>query len=99
MVCCEKYPPRKPTLLYTRIASFFLYHTFLKAGAILLVSVPATIIQSAWRGLARNTTPKRSMSYRGAAICIISTAQQASPNVIGHSELYMNKKTQFYSTF
>lgn len=36
--------------------------TLRSAGAILLVSVPATIITSACRGLARNTTPKRSMS-------------------------------------
>ena len=32
------------------------------AGAILLTSVPATIITSDWRGLGRNTTPKRSRS-------------------------------------
>uniref|UniRef100_T1JC09 FCP1 homology domain-containing protein n=1 Tax=Strigamia maritima TaxID=126957 RepID=T1JC09_STRMM len=54
--------------------------------AILLVSVPATIMQSACRGLALKTTPKRSMSYLGAAICIISTAQQANPNVSGQTE-------------
>lgn len=36
--------------------------TFRRAGAILLVSVPATIMTSACRGLALNTTPKRSMS-------------------------------------
>ena len=61
--------------------------TFLKAGAILFVTVPATMMQSACRGLARNTTPKRSMSYLGAAKCIISTAQHAKPRVSGHSEL------------
>jgi hypothetical protein len=33
-----------------------------KAGAILLVSVPATIITSDWRGLARGAKPKRSAS-------------------------------------
>ena len=32
------------------------------AGAILLVRVPATIMTSDWRGLGRNTTPKRSRS-------------------------------------
>lgn len=36
--------------------------TFRRAGAILLVNVPATIMTSACRGLALNTTPKRSMS-------------------------------------
>lgn len=37
-------------------------------------------------GDARNTTPSRSWSYRAAAMCIISTAQHAKPNVIGHIE-------------
>src|SRR6516225_5365590 len=53
--------------------------------AILKLTVPATIIRSAWRGVARNApAPKRSMSYREAPVAIISMAQQASPNVIGH---------------
>jgi hypothetical protein len=62
--------------------------TFLRAGAILLVRVPATIMRSACLGLALNTTPKRPMSYRGAAKCIISIAQQARPIVSGHMELW-----------
>ncbi len=37
-------------------------YTLRSAGAILLTSVPATIITSDWRGLGRNTTPKRSRS-------------------------------------
>jgi hypothetical protein len=49
-------------------------------GAILLVSVPATIMTSDWRGEERGAKPKRSMSYRGIDTCIISIAQQASPN-------------------
>lgn len=49
--------------------------------------LPATMITSAWRGDALNTTPNLSMSYLGAAMCIISTAQQAKPNVNGHIEL------------
>src|SRR5512134_1817552 len=61
-------------------------YTLRIAGAILLHSVPATIIRSLCRGLGRNSMPKRSMSYRAAPACIISTAQQASPKVIGHSE-------------
>src|SRR5207248_10990121 len=61
-------------------------YTLRNAGAILLHSVPATIITSDCRGLGRNTTPKRSRSYRAAPACIISTAQHASPNVIGHIE-------------
>ena len=56
------------------------------AGAILFVSVPATIITSDWRGEARGAKPKRSTSYRGMDSCIISTAQQARPKVIHMSE-------------
>src|SRR5213083_2276055 len=56
-------------------------------GAILRVTVPATIIRSDWRGDARKTpAPKRSMSYRDDTVPIISIAQHASPNVIGQSD-------------
>jgi len=48
--------------------------------------VPATIIRSDWRGLARGAMPNRSMSKRGIEACIISTAQQARPKVIHISE-------------
>ena len=48
--------------------------------------MPATIITSDWRGEARGAKPKRSRSQRGMEACIISTAQQASPNVIHISE-------------
>ena len=61
-------------------------HTRLMTGAILSVGVPATIIKSDWRGLGRKTpAPNRSISKRDAPVAIISIAQQASPNVIGHS--------------
>ena len=54
-------------------------------GAIFFVTVPATIIRSDCRGEARNTSaPKRAMSKRDADAAIISMAQQARPNVIGH---------------
>src|SRR6266849_5785516 len=44
------------------------------------------MIRSLWRGLGRNTpAPKRSMSNLPAPVAIISIAQHASPNVIGHS--------------
>src|SRR5688572_1494898 len=53
-------------------------------GAIFLETRPATIITSAWRGLARKASaPKRATSQRGAVIAIISIAQQARPNVAG----------------
>src|ERR687886_2022609 len=53
--------------------------------AILKFTVPATIIRSACRGVARKApAPKRSMSKRDAPVAIISMAQQARPKVIGH---------------
>src|SRR6516165_2686919 len=61
-------------------------YTLRSAGAILLTSVPATIITSDWRGEERGAKPKRSTSKRGIDTCIISIAQQASPNCIHISE-------------
>src|SRR5437867_9218177 len=63
-------------------------------GAILRVTVPATIIRSDCRGEARNTpAPKRSMSYREDTLAIISMAQQASPKVIGQSADFLDQFT------
>lgn len=80
--------PRKQILLnYPNWIYFITWsYTLRRAGAILFVNVPATMMTSAWRGEARKTTPNLSISYRGAAMCIISTAQQARPKVRGHSE-------------
>jgi hypothetical protein len=50
------------------------------------VSVPATIMTSLCRGLGLKMIPNLSRSYRAAPECIISTAQHASPKVIGHME-------------
>jgi hypothetical protein len=56
-------------------------------GAIFRDTRPATIIRSACRGEARNASaPNRAMSYRDAAMAIISIAQQARPKVTGHSD-------------
>src|SRR5215218_1506776 len=56
-------------------------------GAILRDTRPETIITSAWRGLARNTSePNRARSFRDEVAFIISIAQQANPNVAGQSE-------------
>src|SRR5215213_3863159 len=56
------------------------------AGAILVVTVPETIITSAWRGDGRKTSaPKRARSQRAVPTAIISIAQQASPKVSGQS--------------
>lgn len=52
--------------------------TFVRS-AILSVRVPAIIIRSDWRGMARGAAPKRSMSARGPPAYIISIAQQARP--------------------
>src|SRR5262249_26389177 len=49
-----------------------------------MLTRPATIMRSAWRGDERMTSaPKREMSKRGAMIAIISIAQQARPNPTG----------------
>ena len=52
----------------------------------MFVNVPATIIKSDCLGEALKIIPKRSISYRLTAACIISTAQHASPKVNGHNE-------------
>src|SRR2546426_11056107 len=52
-------------------------------GAILIVTVPDTIIRSECRGDAQGTMPKRSTSKRDANVAIISIAQHARPNVTG----------------
>src|SRR5262249_35742381 len=58
-----------------------------KTGAILIETRPATIMTSAWRGLARKTSaPKRATSLRASVIAIISIAQQANPKVAGQIE-------------
>ena len=55
-------------------------------GAILMVTVPETIMRSEWRGEAHGTMPSRSTSKREAKVAIISMAQQARPKVTGHTE-------------
>src|SRR5712692_2202937 len=62
--------------------------TRLSTGAIFSVTVPATIIRSAWRGEGRNTSaPNRAISNREVVEAIISMAQQARPNVRGQMAL------------
>jgi hypothetical protein len=55
-------------------------------GAILMTTVPDTIIRSECRGDANGTMPNRSTSKRDANVAIISIAQHASPNVTGQIE-------------
>jgi len=65
-------------------------------GAIRWLTRPETIIRSAWRGEARNTSmPNREMSNRGVPVAIISIAQQARPMVTGHSEVRRASPTTF----
>src|SRR5574340_75896 len=61
-------------------------------GTIFLVTVPETIRKSACLGLGRMTSmPNREMSNRLAASTIISMAQQARPNIIGHIEFFRDQ--------
>src|SRR5690606_8224097 len=63
-------------------------------GAIFWLTRPATIIRSAWRGVAeKRSIPKRAMSKRGPPTAIISMAQQARPKVAGHMEVLRTKPT------
>src|SRR3990170_585714 len=55
----------------------------LSMGAILMVTVPETIMRSECRGEAHDTTPKRSTSKREANVAIISIAQHARPKATG----------------
>ena len=64
-------------------------------GIIVLVTVPETIIRSAWRGEPRKTSaPKRAMSNRLEAVQIISIAQQARPNPRGQR---LDRRPQLYT--
>src|ERR1700684_2797030 len=60
-------------------------------NAILYVTVPATIMQSAWRGENRITSePKREISNRLAPAAINSMAQHARPIGMGQTEFLRN---------
>src|SRR5215208_8241255 len=59
-------------------------------GALFRETRPETIITSACRGLARNTSePKRARSFLDEVAFIISIAQQASPKVAGQSDDFL----------
>src|SRR5690625_1026867 len=78
----------------THFGSGIWSYTRFSTGAILRDSRPATIITSAWRGLARNTSePKRARSCRVSVDAIISMAQQARPNVTGQRLLLLPQAT------
>src|SRR5947209_4245053 len=75
-------------MLMTHLGSGICSQRWRRRGAILTETVPATIIRSAWRGLARKTSePKRAISYWGAdAAAIISKPQQASAYINGQTD-------------
>ncbi len=71
----------------THFGSAIWSYTCRNTGAIFWLTRPATIMRSAWRGVAENRSmPKRAMSKRGPAVAIISIAQHARPNVAGHND-------------
>ena len=72
-------------------------YNLLKPGAILFVKVPATIIKSDCLGVALKITPNRSKSYLLTVECIISTAQQAKPNVNGQNEPCLAQETTAFA--
>ena len=77
----------KWTEIHTKFEDFFMaFSGFWLFILTLFVKVPATMMTSACLGEALKTTPYLSMSYLGAAMCIISTAQHAKPKVKGHKE-------------
>src|SRR5438034_7409194 len=70
----------------THLGSGIWSYTRRTMGAIFNVTVPATMMRSDWRGLGRKIpAPNRSISKRDAPVAIISIAQHARPNVIGHN--------------
>jgi hypothetical protein len=71
------------TYFGSAIWSYSLFNT----GPILLTMVPAMMITSACRGVARATSnPNLDQSYLAAAVDIISMAQQLVPKTSGQSE-------------
>jgi len=73
--------PNEMTYLGSGICSY----SRLIAGAILSVTVPETIIRSAWRGPGANgITPRRMKSCRAMDAEMNSIAQQASPKLNTH---------------
>lgn len=70
--------PKEMTYLGSGICSY----RRLTAGAILSVTVPETIMRSAWRGPgAKGMTPSRMKSWRAMEAAMNSMAQQASPKL------------------
>src|SRR5438045_9240331 len=73
-------------MLITYRGSAICSYNLLIRYAILKVTVPATIITSLWRGVARGTMPSLSISYGDVPVLMNSIAQQAIPNVMGNKD-------------
>src|SRR3954453_19068903 len=78
----------------THFGSGICSYTVLITGSIFLVTVPAMMMQSDWRGGGRKMIPKRSRSCLAAPVAIISIAQQARPKVIGQMEDFRAQLTR-----
>jgi hypothetical protein len=81
----------------THLGSNVCSYKRLNAGAILFVSVPAIINKSDCLGLPLKITPNLSKSYLLTVACIISTAQQANPNVNGQKEPCLAQETTVFT--
>src|SRR6266545_4927661 len=80
----------------THLGSIIWSWIWRRTGAIFWLTRPATIMRSACRGEARNTSmPKRARSYRAPPAAIISMAQQARPNVAGQKLALRVQLTSF----
>src|SRR3990172_9749332 len=82
----------------THLGSAIWSYTWRSTGAIFCDTRPATIMRSAWRGDARNTSmPNRARSLCAAPVAIISIAQHARPNEAGHIDLVRAQLTALSS--
>src|ERR1700724_1719959 len=71
----------------TQRGSIICSYRRLMTGAILIKTVPAMTMRSAWRGVPRITSaPNREMSYLLVMLVAISTKQQERPKLNGQTE-------------
>src|SRR5260370_42206394 len=71
----------------TQRGSIICSYRRLMTGAILIKTVPAMTMRSAWRGVPRITSaPNRAMSYLLVMLVAISTKQQERPKLNGQTE-------------
>src|ERR1700752_3961583 len=79
----------------TQRGSIICSYRRLMTGAILIKTVPAMTMRSAWRGVPRITSaPNREMSYLLVMLVAISTKQQESPKWKGQMEFFRPQATR-----